>query len=291
MATGLLALLDDMATLLDDVALMSKVAAQKTAGIVGDDLAVNAEQVTGVDPKREIPVVLKVAKGSFINKLIIIPIALLLNAVLPWLIKPLLVLGGLFLCYEGAEKIIHKKTNKTEQYEQDLIAAAKSEADLMAFEKDKIKGAIRTDFILSAEIIVITLGTVAAASFMKQLTVLTIIGIGMTFVVYGLVAVLIKLDDFGLYLTRKRSIFLQKKGELILKAVPPLMKAISIIGTIAMFAVGGGIIAHSIPLLHHITDHYGFLVGALVSIITGLIAGFITLFVIHSFKKLKAFKA
>ncbi len=208
MASGLLLLLDDIATILDDVALMSKMAAKKTAGVLGDDLALNAQQVSGVRADRELPVVWSVAKGSFVNKLILVPLALLISVVAPWLINPLLMIGGLFLCYEGAEKVIHmllhKKANTSEAASENL---QEIEVDLAKFEKEKVKGAIRTDFILSAEIVVISLGTVATAAFMTKVTVLSIIAIIMTIGVYGLVAMIVKIDDLGLYLTQQASEF------------------------------------------------------------------------------------
>jgi len=288
MASSLLALLDDIATILDDVAVMSKVAVKKTAGVLGDDLALNAEQVSGVKPDRELPVVWAVAKGSFINKLILVPSALAISAVIPWAVIPLLMLGGLFLCFEGFEKVAHKFLHKpTEdlQHHQELVSAvANPEVDLVAFEKDKIKGAIRTDFILSAEIIVITLGTVATAAFSKQVMVLSSIAIIMTVGVYGLVAGIVKLDDFGLYLTKlqgKGQAAQRKFGAWILIFAPYLMKALSILGTAAMFMVGGSIIVHGIPVLHHFVQDFanvgGSTVGMLIMIaleaFIGIIAG------------------
>lgn len=203
MASSLLILLDDIATVLDDVAVMSKVAAKKTAGVLGDDLALNAQQVSGVRSEREIPVVWSVAKGSFINKLILVPLALVISLVAPWLINPLLMLGGLFLCYEGVEKVLHSLQHKKAHNEQEAAAELTHiETDLAAFEKDKIKGAIRTDFILSAEIVVISLGTVATATFLGKVLVLSIIAVVMTVGVYGFVAMIVKIDDLGLYLTQ-----------------------------------------------------------------------------------------
>lgn len=257
--SSLLVLIDDIAAVLDDVATMTKVAARKTAGVLGDDLAVNAEKVTGVRAERELPVVWAVAKGSFRNKLILVPAALLISVVAPWLIKPLLLLGGLYLCYEGFEKIAHKFLHGDEvaqEHEALVEKLADPEVDLVAYEQGKIKGAIRTDFILSAEIIVLTLGIVEQASFGMQLGVLAGISILMTVGVYGLVAAIVKLDDAGLYLVSKEGegalLALQHKlGRGLLAFAPWLMKALGVIGTIAMFMVGGGILVHNIHLLEH----------------------------------------
>jgi predicted DNA repair protein MutK len=280
MATSLLMLLDDIATILDDVALMTKVAAKKTAGVLGDDLALNAQQVTGVQADRELPVVWAVAKGSFINKAILVPAALAISAIAPWAITPLLMLGGLFLCFEGAEKLLHallhSKTDTDAQRAELVKAVADENVDLVAFEKEKIQGAVRTDFILSAEIIVITLGTVAAASFSKQLTVLVGISIIMTVGVYGLVAGIVKLDDAGLYLSRQRAAWQQSLGRGVLVAAPWLMKTLSVVGTAAMFLVGGGILLHGIPALGHAVDHFAAQLGwlsAVVSSLAGAVAG------------------
>lgn len=282
MATGLLALLDDMTVLLDDIGAMSKIAAKKTAGIVGDDLAVNAEQVTGVKPQREIPVVWAVAKGSFINKLILVPAALAISAVASWLITPLLMIGGVFLCFEGAEKIAHKlfQTKEEQQHEHNALvtAALVSEEALMAFENDKIKGAIRTDFILSAEIVAITLGAVAGKPFMTQLGTLSLIAIGMTFIVYGVVAGIIKLDDLGYWLEKRASGAMRTLGRGILAFAPKLMLTLSVVGTAAMFMVGGGILVHGIPALHHLNEAFGAMIGmpGIGSVLFGLIVGFVT---------------
>ncbi len=259
MAGGsLLALLDDIATILDDVTLMSKVAAKKTAGVLGDDLALNAQQVTGVAADRELPVVWAVAKGSFKNKLILVPAALAISAFVPWLITPLLMIGGAFLCYEGVEKLAHKYLHSPEedaQHKAELVAAlADPTVDMRAVEKDKIKGAIRTDFILSAEIIVIALGTVAGVTFGKQVAVLSTIAIGMTIGVYGLVAGIVKLDDAGVHLSQKAGAGARALGRALLATAPRLMKLLSVLGTAAMFLVGGGILSHAIPALHHIAE-------------------------------------
>jgi predicted DNA repair protein MutK len=255
---SLLTLLDDIATVLDDIAVMSKVAAKKTAGVLGDDLALNAQQVSGIRAERELPVVWAVAKGSFLNKLILVPIAIAISAILPWLIQPLLMIGGAYLCFEGAEKIIHSllhRHNKQDihAHESQLEVIADPNQDLVAFEKGKIKGAIRTDFILSAEIIVIALGTVASVTLTNQILVVSTIAIAMTVGVYGLVALIVKLDDMGLYLTRRNQAgLLNKLGAGLLWFAPQLMKTLSVVGTAAMFLVGGSILVHGMPFLHHI---------------------------------------
>ncbi len=267
-ASSLLALIDDIATVLDDVSVMTKVAAKKTAGVLGDDLALNAEQVAGVKPDREFPVVWAVAKGSFFNKAILVPAALAVSAFVPWLITPLLMIGGAFLCFEGVEKLLHSFLHSKDEdnhHHGELLAAASSDAaSLVNFEKDKIKGAIRTDFILSAEIIVIALNSVAQASFTKQVITLVVLSILFTVGVYGLVASIVKLDDTGLFLQRKGSPF-KELGALFLVAAPYLMKLLSVLGTAAMFLVGGGILTHGWPFLHHviedITAHVGTLGG------------------------------
>lgn len=252
MASSLLALLDDIATLLDDVAAMSKVAARKTAGVLGDDLALNAQQVTGVRAERELPVVWAVAKGSIRNKLILVPGALLISAFIPWLVTPLLMLGGAFLCYEGFEKLAHRFFHdNTEKRAEKLTAIADPHRDMVAFEKDKISGAVRTDFILSAEIIAITLGTVAAATFATQVLVLSTIALAVTVGVYGLVAGIVKIDDLGLLLTERDSPARQQIGHGLLWLAPWLMKTLSVVGTAAMFMVGGGILTHGYQALGH----------------------------------------
>lgn len=252
MASSLLLLLDDIATLLDDVSLMSKVAAKKTAGVLGDDLALNAQQVSGVKADRELPVVWAVAKGSFRNKFILVPGALLVSALIPWLITPLLMLGGAFLCYEGFEKLAHKFFHDdSEKQARQREALSDPARDMVAYEKDKIRGAVRTDFILSAEIIAITLGTVAAATFMTQVLVLATIALVVTVGVYGLVAGIVKLDDLGLALTERNSPLAQKIGHGILWLAPWLMKTLSVVGTAAMFMVGGGILTHGFHAVSH----------------------------------------
>ncbi|MCT8090455.1 DUF808 domain-containing protein [Acinetobacter sp. C_4_1] len=302
MASSLLILLDDIATVLDDVAVMSKMAAKKTAGVLGDDLALNAQQVSGVRAERELPVVWGVAKGSFVNKLILVPLALLISVVAPWLINPLLMIGGLFLCYEGVEKVLHslqhKKATTQEAAEAEFNAI---ESDLAKFEKEKIKGAIRTDFILSAEIVVISLGTVATAAFGTKVMVLSTIAILMTVGVYGFVAMIVKIDDLGLYLTDQASSFKQSVGRGLLAFAPKLMKTLTIVGTIAMFLVGGGIIAHTIPWFHHFTEDsvdyvqhlpaMGNIIGAvtptLINLAIGFVAGLLVFIVIAIIQKMR----
>jgi predicted DNA repair protein MutK len=281
-ASSLLALIDDIATVLDDVALLTKVASQKTVGVLGDDLALNAQQVSGVRAERELPVVWAVAKGSALNKLILVPAALAISAVAPWAVTPLLMLGGLYLCFEGFEKLAHKwlasRDEVASEHQALLVAVADAGTDLVAFERDKIKGAIRTDLVLSAEIIAITLGTVAGTSFPTQVAVLSGVAAIMTVGVYGLVAGIVKLDDVGLVLSRSTvrawyGQFQRTLGEWILRAAPLLMKLLSIAGTAAMFLVGGGILAHGLPALHHLSSHIlaGFpRVGGLAPLLQGL---------------------
>jgi predicted DNA repair protein MutK len=297
---SLLTLLDDIAAVLDDVALMTKVAAKKTAGVLGDDLALNAQQVSGVRAERELPVVWAVAKGSFRNKLILVPAALLISAFIPWAVTPLLMFGGAFLCYEGFEKLahqfLHSKAEVQAQHQELLHAVADPEIDILAFEKDKIKGAIRTDFILSAEIIAITLGTVALASFGQQVAVLCGIAILMTAGVYGLVAGIVKLDDAGLYLNQRNAEGLggrlqRSLGRGILFTAPYMMKGLSILGTAAMFMVGGGILTHGIhaaqvwidQLVLSVATSSGLLAAllpTLLNAITGIIAGAVALLLV-----------
>lgn len=293
-ASSLLALIDDIATVLDDVAILTKIAAKKTAGVLGDDLALNAQQVAGVNADRELPVVWAVAKGSMVNKAMLVPAALAISGFAPWLVTPLLMLGGAYLCYEGFEKLAHKYLHgkqEDETHHAELVSALADPAvDLVAFEKDKIRGAVRTDFILSAEIIVIALGTVAAAPFATQVTVLIGIAILMTVGVYGLVAGIVKLDDGGLYLSRRAGggpfARLQRAaGAAILKAAPWLMKGLSVAGMAAMFLVGGGILTHGVAPLHHwiedVAKEVGGAIGMLAPIALdgaiGIVAGAIVL--------------
>jgi predicted DNA repair protein MutK len=256
--SSLFTLIDDIASLLDDVAAMTKVATKKTAGVLGDDLALNAQQVTGVNTDRELPVVWAVAKGSLVNKAILVPAALAISALAPWAITPLLMLGGAFLCFEGFEKLAHKflhSKEEDESHHKELVQAVANPAvDMVAFEKEKIKGAVRTDFILSAEIIVISLGTVANATFGQRVAVLVGIALIMTVGVYGLVGGIVKLDDLGYYLTKKQSAAARGLGKGLLLFAPRLMKFLSIAGTAAMFMVGGGILVHGIPFLHHMSE-------------------------------------
>lgn len=260
MASSLLALIDDIATILDDVAILSKVAAKKTAGVLGDDLALNAQQVCGVKAERELPVVWAVAKGSFINKAILVPAALAISAFIPWAVTPLLMAGGAYLCFEGFEKLAHKflhgPSEQAAVNEALLHALINPAVNLLELENNKIKGAVRTDFILSAEIIAITLGTVQTSPFLTQLTVLSGIAVVMTVGVYGLVAGIVKLDDGGLYLSQRRgasafAAFQRNLGTGILRVAPWLMNALSVAGTVAMFLVGGGILTHGLTPLHH----------------------------------------
>ena len=305
MASSLLALIDDIASILDDVALLSKVAAKKTAGVLGDDLALNAQQVSGLRADRELPVVLAVAKGSFINKAILVPAALAISAFAPWAVTPLLMAGGAFLCFEGFEKLAHKFLHRgsAQTAANEALATALSDpaVDLLALEKSKIKGAVRTDFILSAEIIAITLGTVQASSFTTQVTVLSGIAIVMTLGVYGLVAGIVKLDDGGLYLSQRTGqsvlIGLQRSvGRGILAAAPWLMKGLSIAGTVAMFLVGGGILTHGLTPLHQPIAELTQLAQAaggvataltplLINALVGLVAGALVLLVVKLVQK------
>ena len=299
-ASSLLALIDDIATVLDDVALLTKIATKKTAGVLGDDLALNAQQVAGVRAERELPVVWAVAKGSLKNKAILVPAALAISAFIPWAVTPLLMVGGAFLCFEGFEKIAHRFLHGGQAdaaHRAELAEALTNPAiDLVAFEKDKIRGAVRTDFVLSAEIIAITLGTVASASFATQVAVLTGIALIMTVGVYGIVAGIVKLDDAGLYLSRKSGeragVRMQRAiGEWVLRAAPYLMKGLSIAGTAAMFLVGGGILTHGIPAAHHLIEAIAlragsvpgvgavleFVTPALLDAIAGIVAGALVL--------------
>ncbi len=277
MAAGsLLALIDDIASVLDDVALMSKVAAKKTAGVLGDDLALNAQQVTGVHADRELPVVWSVALGSLKNKAILVPAALAISAFLPQAITPLLMVGGAYLCFEGFEKVAHKLLHSAEEdaaHEEELAEALAANADMCEVEKEKIKGAIRTDFILSAEIIVIALGVVneGNASFGAQVAALVAVAVAMTIGVYGVVAGIVKIDDLGLYLSRKSGAAARAIGNLLLAAAPRLMKSLSVIGTVAMFMVGGGIIGHAFEPLHHIAESAAHAMAG-VPVIGGLLA-------------------
>ncbi len=303
--TSLLALIDDIASLLDDVAVLTKVAAKKTAGVLGDDLALNAQQVAGVKADRELPVVWAVAKGSTRNKLILVPLALAISAFAPWGVVPLLMLGGAFLCFEGVEKVahrlLHSRAEEAAHHQAHVAAVADPAIDLVAFERDKIKGAIRTDFILSAEIIAISLATVAAASFGLQVATLLAVSAIMTIGVYGLVAGIVKLDDAGLRLSRASGRMARRIGTLILLGAPYLMKFLSIAGTAAMFLVGGGIVAHGIPPLHHLVEQasagasgvptvgalLGTVTGMALNALTGLVTGAVLVAAVSGVKRLR----
>lgn len=298
MASSLLLLLDDIATVLDDVSVLTKVAAKKTAGVLGDDLALNAQQVTGVKANRELPVVWGVAKGSLLNKAILVPAALAIASWLPWLITPLLMVGGAFLCFEGVEKLAHKFLHKGEDAQarrEHVLAMVAGGADPAQLEKDKIKGAIRTDFILSAEIIVITLGAVEGQPFLTQLTVLAAIAVLMTVGVYGLVAGIVKLDDLGLWLTRRSGALARTVGRGLVGVAPWLMKALSVLGTAAMFLVGGGILVHGVPAVGHAVEGWahqfggfpGMLLGLLANAAIGIVAGVVVLAAVELVKRLK----
>ncbi|MCG9789362.1 DUF808 domain-containing protein [Vibrio barjaei] len=296
---SLLTLLDDITAVLDDVALLSKVAAKKTAGVLGDDLALNAHQVSGVSAEREIPVVWSVAKGSFKNKCILVPAALIISFIAPWLINPLLLLGGLFLCYEGAEKILEKLFHSKEQADDQATPDLGGDS-VEEYEKKKIAGAIRTDFILSAEIIVIALGTVQGQSTSIQIMVVSLIAVLMTIGVYGLVAGIVKLDDLGFYLERKSQGkgLLSSIGRGLIAFAPKLMRTLTIVGTAAMFLVGGGIVVHNVPAIHHLIEPIIMdipnlsvaqaIIPALLNGVIGIIAGLIVVAVFSVIGKLKA---
>lgn len=300
---NLLALLDDIATLMDDIATMSKVAAQKTAGVLGDDLAVNADQVQGIKADRELPVVWAVAKGSLLNKAILVPAALAISAFVPSLITVLLVLGGLYLCFEGAEKLLHKYLphgDETQEREARIDAIAHEDVDMVDFEQKKIKGAIRTDFILSAEIIVIALGTVSEAPLTTQVGVLVALSLAITLGVYGLVAGLVKMDDVGLYMLRKSLTGSMNNlqriiGRALLVAAPAIMKTLAVVGTIAMFLVGGGILTHSIGVLHHVTawatqlvPSADFAMSILADGVVGMLAGAVVVLAVTLISRLRS---
>ena len=299
-AANLLALIDDIATILDDVAILSKVAAKKTAGVLGDDLALNAQQVAGVSADRELPVVWAVAKGSMVNKAILVPAALLISVFAPWLVTPLLMVGGAFLCFEGFEKLAHRALHSKDEdsaHRAQLTRALTDPAvDLVALEKDKIKGAIRTDFILSAEIIAITLGTVAQANLTTQVAVLVGMAVLMTVGVYGFVAGIVKLDDLGLWLNQQTSAAARALGRGILRLAPWLMKALSVAGTAAMFLVGGGILVHGVPKLAHAIEQAvaglggvaQWLLPTLADGLVGVAVGALVLAAVTVFKRLRS---
>jgi len=302
---SLLALLDDIAVVLDDVAVMTKVAAKKTAGVLGDDLALNAEQVSGVRAAREIPVVWAVFKGSVLNKLILVPTALVISVIAPWLVTVLLMIGGAYLCFEGVEKLIHTFLHRKQAKEEKAAVTKAFEdpnVDMVEFEQKKIKGAIRTDFILSGEIIVIALGTVQNSALLTKILVVCTIATAMTLGVYGLVAGIVKLDDLGFYLLKKEGDSFGKKlargvGNMILTICPWLMKTLSVVGTAAMFLVGGGILVHGIHFLHHIAQGFGdygaiasFFLPMLFNFVVGLIAGSIVVGLFNLFQKIRGVK-
>lgn len=284
--SSLLLLIDDIATLLDDIASMSKVATSKTAGVLGDDLALNAEQVTGIRAERELPVVWAVAKGSLWNKAILVPLALLISAFVPWLIVPLLMLGGTFLCFEGAEKLahpwLHSQAEDDAHGDELKAALVNPNVDMVAFERERIKGAVRTDFILSAEIITIALGTVADAPLFMQALTLVVVSLIITIGVYGLVAVIVKLDDMGLWMFKRESAAAKAVGRGLLWLAPALLKTLSVLGTVAMFMVGGGIVLHGLGPLHHLLEGWWAMAGsvdwlaqALITSVFGVLLGLV----------------
>jgi predicted DNA repair protein MutK len=301
MPSSLLALLDDIATTLDDVAAMTKVAAKKTAGVLGDDLALNAQQVSGASAERELPIVWAVAKGSFINKMILIPAALLTSFAAPWAVLPLLMMGGAYLCYEGVEKLAHAFAHRPQPAPAPTPnppggqSSGEGTTDPQhAHEKQRVRGAIRTDFILSAEIIVITLGSVASASFGRRALTLYAIGLVMTVGVYGLVALIVKADDFGEHLARKQRGWHANLGRGIVRGAPVAMRSLSVVGTAAMFLVGGSLIVHGLPRLHHgishVADQAGWLRWAVSSLLEGLVAvvaGSAILLVVAGWRRLR----
>lgn len=300
--SSLLTLLDDIATLLDDISVMGKLAAKKTAGVLGDDLSLNAQQVTGVRANRELPVVWSVAKGSLLNKVILVPLALLISAFIPWAVTPLLMIGGAFLCFEGLEKVLHtlhaRKHPESPEVRQQRLQAMAAQ-DPKTFEREKVKGAIRTDFILSAEIVAITLGIVAEAPLLNQVSILSGIAVLVTIGVYGLVGVIVKLDDMGYWLVEKSSALAQVVGKGLLIVAPWLMKVLSVVGTLAMFLVGGGIVTHGIPPLHHAIEtfasNHSAIVQAVVpmvaNLIVGLIVGAVALLLVKAVSRLRGEKA
>jgi uncharacterized protein len=306
--SSLLALLDDIASLLDDVSVLTKVAAKKTAGVLGDDLALNAQQVSGVRAQRELPVVWAVAKGSLLNKAILVTLALIISRFAPWLVTPLLMLGGAYLCFEGFEKLSHKYLHgANSEHEQERRAARLDPTtDVVALERAQIKGAVRTDFVLSAEIITITLGSVADYGTSTQALVLVVVGVLMTIGVYGVVAAIVKLDDIGLYMTLRQGSgpftrLARGIGVVLLRITPYLMKSLAVGGTIAMFLVGGGIVAHGLPFLHHTIEHIAervhhvaglggilhSIVPALLNLLVGLLVGALVLLVVIGAQRLR----
>lgn len=285
MASGIFAILDDVAMLLDDAAVMSKVAAKKTAGLLGDDLAVNAEKAVGFKASRELPVIWAITKGSFLNKLIILPLAFLLSAYMSWLIVPILLLGGAYLSYEGAEKVFEWISRKKPDADQLAVKKTTDPAELLLREKTKIKAAIRTDFILSIEIIIISLDTVLEQSLSIQIMVVSFIALVATVGVYGLVAMLVRLDDSGIYLIQRAQTMsglmarsFTHTGNALVASLPKIIHLLSIIGTIAMLLVGGGMYVHNIEFVHHALH---MIPALLAEFSVGLVVGFILLFVMH----------
>ncbi|AFJ46634.1 DUF808 family protein [Shimwellia blattae] len=296
--SSLLTLLDDIATLLDDISVMGKVAAKKTASVLGDDLSLNAQQVSGVRANRELPVVWGVAKGSLLNKVILVPLALLISTFIPWAITPLLMLGGAYLCFEGMEKVVHSLTrHKDTDPEQARIQRleALNSAEMQTYERNKIKGAIRTDFVLSAEVVTITLGIVAQAPLLNQILVLSGIALLVTVGVYGIVGVIVKLDDMGYWLVARKGQVAHILGRGLLALAPRLMRFLTIAGTLAMFLVGGGIVAHGIGPLHHLTEQWAAAGGAagemliplVVNMVVGAVCGGIIILLVEFIQRLR----
>ncbi|HAT1569338.1 TPA: DUF808 family protein [Kluyvera cryocrescens] len=296
--SSLLTLLDDIATLLDDISMMGKLAAKKTAGVLGDDLSLNAQQVSGVRANRELPVVWSVAKGSMLNKVILVPLALLISAFIPWAVTPLLMIGGAYLCFEGVEKVVHtlhERKHKGDDTARQQRLEAIAQQDPGSYERDKVKGAIRTDFILSAEIVAITLGIVADAPLLNQVLILSGIAVLVTVGVYGLVGVIVKLDDMGYWLVEKSSALAQAVGKGLLVVAPWLMKILSVVGTLAMFLVGGGIVVHGVGPLHHAIEGFAvqqaswiaMLLPTLANLVLGFILGAVVLAVVNGVARLR----
>ncbi|MGZ0720081.1 DUF808 family protein [Kluyvera cryocrescens] len=296
--SSLLTLLDDIATLLDDISMMGKLAAKKTAGVLGDDLSLNAQQVSGVRANRELPVVWSVAKGSMLNKVILVPLALLISAFIPWAVTPLLMIGGAYLCFEGVEKVVHtlhERKHKGDDTARQQRLEAIAQQDPGSYERDKVKGAIRTDFILSAEIVAITLGIVADAPLLNQVLILSGIAVLVTVGVYGLVGVIVKLDDMGYWLVEKSSALAQAVGKGLLVVAPWLMKILSVVGTLAMFLVGGGIVVHGVGPLHHVIEGFAvqqaswiaMLLPTLANLVLGFILGAVVLAVVNGVARLR----
>ena len=296
--SSLLTLLDDIATLLDDISMMGKLAAKKTAGVLGDDLSLNAQQVSGVRANRELPVVWSVAKGSMLNKVILVPLALLISAFIPWAVTPLLMIGGAYLCFEGVEKVVHtlhERKHKGDDTARQQRLEAIAQQDPGSYERDKVKGAIRTDFILSAEIVAITLGIVADAPLLNQVLILSGIAVLVTVGVYGLVGVIVKLDDMGYWLVEKSSALAQAVGKGLLVVAPWLMKILAVVGTLAMFLVGGGIVVHGVGPLHHAIEGFAvqqaswiaMLFPTLANLVLGFILGAVVLAMVNGVARLR----